>query len=60
LDKLTVAQIPEFERRLIEHITLKYPELPEEIQKTGKLEKETEDRLRSALNALLADYEIAV
>ena len=60
LDKLTVAQIPEFERRMIEHITLKYPELPEEIQKTGKLEKETEDRLRSALNALLADYEIAV
>ena len=60
LDKLTVAQIPEFERRLIEHITLKYPELPEEIQKTGKLEKETEDRLRGALNALLADYEIAV
>ena len=60
LDKLTVAQIPEFERRLIEHITLKYPELPEEIQKTGKLEKETEDRLHSALNALLADYEIAV
>ncbi len=60
LDKLTVAQIPEFERRLVEHITLKYPDLPEEIQKTGKLEKNTEERLQCALKALLADYEIAV
>ncbi len=60
LDKLTVAQIPEFERRLIEHVSLKYPDLPEEIQKTGKLEKNTEERLQDALKALLSDYEIAV
>ncbi len=60
LDKLTVAQIPEFEKRLNGHITLKYPDLPETIHATCKLEKDTEKRLQDALNALLADYEIAV
>ena len=60
LEKLSVAQIPEFERRLGEHIGLKYPDLTEEIQKTGKLEIATEKRLQEALSTLLADYEIAV
>ena len=60
MDRLTVAQIPEFEKRLVEHITLKYPDLPETIHATGKLEKDTEERLQDALSALLADYEIAV
>jgi F-type H+-transporting ATPase subunit alpha len=60
LEKLSVAQIPEFERRLGEHIALKYPDLTEEIQKTGKLEAAAEKRLQEALTTLLADYEIAV
>ena len=60
MDRLTVAQIPEFEKRFNEHITLKYPDLPETIHSTGKLEIDTEKRLQDALNALLADYEIAV
>jgi len=60
LTNLRVDQIPEFERRLAEHIEVKYPDLAGEIRKTGKLEKNTEEQLRSALQALLADYEIAV
>ena len=60
LEKLSVGQIPEFERRLAEHISIKYPDLTEEIEKTGKLEANTEKRLQDALNTLLADYEIAV
>ena len=60
LENLRVDQIPEFERRLAEHIHVKYPDLTEEIQKTGKLEKDTEKRLQEAITTLLADYEIAV
>ena len=60
LEKLSTTQIPEFERRLGEHIGLKYPDLTEEIQKSGRLEASAEKRLQEALTTLLADYEIAV
>ena len=57
---ISVDQTPEFERRLQELMETGYGDTLAAIRTTGKLEKETEDRLRSALNALLADYEIAV
>ncbi|MBE6983045.1 MAG: F0F1 ATP synthase subunit alpha [Ruminococcaceae bacterium] len=60
LDKLKVGQISEFELRLRAHIGMKYPDIMDEIHKTGKLEKSTEERLQEALKTLLADYEIAV
>ena len=60
LTKLRVDQIPEFECRLGEQLELKYPELMDAIRKTGKLEKEMEEKLQSALETLLADYEITV
>ncbi len=60
LTNLQVDQIPEFERRLMEHIELKHPDLTETIRKTGKLENEMEQKLQDALTALLADYEINV
>ena len=60
LAKLRLDQIPEFERRLIEHIDLKYPDVTETIRTTGQMDKNTENRLQEAINSLLADYEIAV
>ncbi len=60
LTKLRLDQIPEFERRLTEHIEVKYPDVTEAIVKTGKLDEKTEKQLQSALETLLADYEIAM
>ncbi len=60
LTKLRVDQIPEFERRLTEHMELKYPDFAEKIHNTGKMDDAMEAQLQSALQALLADYEIAV
>ena len=60
LTKLRVDQIPEFERRLAEHMELKYPDFAENIHNTGKMDEAMEAQLKDALQALLADYEIAV
>ena len=60
LNGLQVGQIPEFERRLSEHMELRYQDVLTAIRSTGKLENETEARLKEALHKLLADYEIAV
>ena len=60
LTKLRVDQIPEFERRLAEHMELKHPDFAEKIHNTGKMDEAMEVQLKSALQALLADYEIAV
>ena len=60
LTKLRVDQIPEFERRLAEHMELKYPDFAENIHNTGKMDEAMEAQLKDALQALLADYEIAI
>ena len=60
LANLRIDQVPEFERRLIEHIELKYPDVTEAIRTTGQMDKNTESRLQDAIKTLLADYEIAV
>jgi F-type H+-transporting ATPase subunit alpha len=60
LDKLDVKQVPEFERRLKEHMDVKYPDVTDGIRTTGIMDKNTEIQLQAALNELLADYTIAV
>ena len=50
----------EFERRLAEHMELKYPDFAEKIHSTGKMDDSMENQLQTALKALLADYEVAV
>ena len=60
LGKLRIDQIPEFERRLAEHMDVKYPDVLEEIRATGKLEKQTEERLQDAISSLLADYDMTI
>ena len=60
LTKIRIDQIPEFERRLSEHMELKYPDFAEKIHNTGKMDDTMEAQLQAALQALLADYEIAV
>ena len=56
LDSVAVAQVPEFEVRLQEHMENRYPQVLEAIRGTGKLEPETEQSLKQALSELVAQF----
>ena len=56
LDSIAVAQVPEFEVRLQEHMENRYPQVLEAIRGTGKLEPETEESLKQALSELVAQF----
>ena len=56
LNKLSLAQIPEFERRLEEHMETRHFAVLDAIRSTGKLEPDTEEGLKAALNDLLVDF----
>ena len=55
LESVAVQDISEFERRLEEHMDTRYEDVLKAIRSTGKLEAATEDRLKEALQSLLAD-----
>ena len=52
---IAVEKIPEFELRLREFLETRYEDVLTAIRTTGKLEKDTEDQLKEALNQLLAE-----
>ena len=52
-----VAQIPEFEKRLEEHMNNHHADVLEAIRSTGKLETETENALKAALDELVAEFQ---
>ena len=56
LTSIPVEQVPEFEKRLEEHMDGRHPEVLEAIRSTGKLEPETEDALKKALEELVAQF----
>ena len=56
LNRLSLEQIPEFERRLEEHMETRYFTVLDQIRSTGKLEPQTEETLKTALNDLLAEF----
>ncbi len=56
LNNVAVDRIPEFERRLQEHMDTRHFAVLEAIRSTGKLEKDTEEALKSALDSLLAEF----
>ena len=56
LNDLSLAQIPEFEKRLEEFMDTRYEGVLTAIRQTGKLESDTEEQLRSALAELLAQF----
>ena len=55
LESVAVQDIPEFEWRPEEHMDTRYEDVLKAIRSTGKLEAATEDRLKEALQSLLAD-----
>ena len=56
LASVSVAQIPEFEKRLEEHMNNHHADVLEAIRSTGKLETETENALKAALDELVAEF----
>ena len=56
LTSIPVDQIPEFEKRLEEHMENLHSEVLEAIRSTGKLEPETEEALKKALEELVAQF----
>ena len=56
LNDVPVEKIPEFEARLQEFMENRYEQVLTAIRTTGKLEKDTEESLKSALNELLVEF----
>ena len=56
LKDIAVSDIPEFELRLREFLETRHEDVLTAIRTTGKLEQETEDVLKAALEALLGEF----
>ena len=56
LKDLALDQIPEFERRLETHMETRHFAVLDAIRNTGKLEQDTEELLKSAINELVAEF----
>ena len=56
LNTIDVDQIPEFEKRLEEHMDNYHASVLEAIRTSGKLETETENALKAALDELVAQF----
>ncbi|MBR6595030.1 MAG: F0F1 ATP synthase subunit alpha [Oscillospiraceae bacterium] len=59
LANVEVDQIPEFQKRLQEHMDSRHYAVLEAIRTTGKLEKDTEDALKTAIEELVAEFTAA-
>jgi F-type H+-transporting ATPase subunit alpha len=55
LKNIAVDQVPAFEQRLQEFMENRHADVLAAIRTTGKLEKDTEEALKAALNELLAE-----
>jgi len=56
LNNIAVDKISEFEKRLQEHMDGRYANVLEAIRTTGKLEKDTEDALKAAIEELVSEF----
>ena len=56
LNSIEIEKVPEFEKQLEEHMDNYHADVLEAIRSTGKLETETENKLKSALNELLGKF----
>ena len=56
LNNLSLSQIPEFEKRLEEFMDTRYEGVLTAIRQTGKLESNTEEQLKAAMNELLSQF----
>lgn len=55
LDRMVTSEIPKFEQKFLAHIKSSYPKLLDTIRTTGELAKDTDNELKSVLEAFLAE-----
>ena len=60
LADVAVDKIPEFERQLYEFMNQKHSDILDVIRTTGKLEPETEEKLKAALSQLLKEFLVQI
>ena len=60
LNDISVDRIPEFETRLCELMDTRYFQALEAIRSTGKLESETEEAMKTAIESLVPEFTAAV
>ena len=60
LNQIDVDKIPEFELRLREFMDSRYETVLTAIRTTGKLESDTEQELKTALNALMSEFQVTI
>ena len=58
LNDIPVEKLGDFETRLYEFMDNRYSDVLDAIRSTGKLEKETEDRLKAALGELRGEFTV--
>ena len=56
LANVALERIPEFEKRLNEHMDTRHGDVLDTIRSTGKLETETENALKAAISELLTEF----
>ena len=59
LNDIGVDRVPEFEQQLEEYMDLRHSDVLEAIRTTGKLETDTENSLKAALEELTAQFVVA-
>ena len=60
LSDVAVDKIPEFEKQLYEFMNQKHSDILESIRGTGKLEPETEEKLKDAISQLLKEFLVQI
>ena len=58
LADIDVDKIPEYEKRMQEHLDTRHADILEAIRATGKLESDTEAALKAALEELAAEFSV--
>ena len=59
LNNISVERIPEFEKRLEEHMDSRYESVLNAIRTSGKLESDTEEALKAAISELLSEFTVS-
>ena len=60
LSDVSVDKIPEFEKQLYEFMNQKHSDILESIRATGKLEPETEEKLKDAISQLRKEFLVQI
>ncbi len=60
LNDIAVEKAPAFEQRLYEHMDAAHEDVLAAIRTTGKLDEDTENKLKAAISGLLGEFTVAV